>query len=224
MMKTPFVWLGSKRAEKRGVAPIGARLDYAAKMGLPVADGAILLHEFYELLLEAELIHWQNGLFHANNPLEIHDALYTAVRFPTIAKPVVLHPSFTSQQDVEISLMQLTNAEQLTSGLCTIWQAAGPPTNDIRRDILIQEKLNFEVHGIVTSNPDKQFDQLCYDTQKIDITKLGRWESADKSLPKFAQRLQQLMRGIRRTFRDEAWEVAWGDNGRICYLTKIDAM
>ena len=221
MTKTPFIWLGSKRAEKRGVAPIGARLDYAAKMGLPVADGAILLHEFFELLLDSELIHWQNGRFHADDPQEIHDALYTAVRFPKITKPVIVYPAFPTNESSANAAVEFTNAVQLTNSLFTVWQAAGPPTSDLRRDVLVQEKINFDVQGSIVSKPNEPHDQVFLDVQTLNISRLNRWEPSDKTLPDFAQRLQKLMRGLRRTFGDESWEVAWGDNGRICYLTQL---
>ncbi|KAA3658623.1 MAG: hypothetical protein DWQ04_24520 [Chloroflexi bacterium] len=236
-MKTPFIWLGSKRAEKRGVGPIGSRLDYAAKMGLPVANGAILLHEFYQLLLDEKLIHWQNGRFHVDDPQEIHDALYTAVRFPKINKPVTVRPVFNIQinQPTNYECIKFTNASQLTDTLCTVWQVAGAPSTNIRRDIIIQETITPEYLGIAISKSTEQIDQTIYaqpDETKIisptdadrslQMSRLKRWESANNNLPTFAQRLQKLLRGVRRTFGDESWQIEWADNGRICWLTKIE--
>jgi len=236
-MKTPFIWLGSKRAKKRGVGPLGFRLDEAAKAGLPVANGAILQHEFYQLLLDEGLIQWQNGRFHADNPLEIHDALYTAVRFPQLTTPVTVRPAFESLQKPPTVLqnIQFTDASQLTNALCIMWNDGGPPTSDMRRDVLVQETVSSQFHGIAISKPTESFDQVDYahvnaDTtqttlnfdQRLQIPRLRRWQAPEKSLPAFAQRLQNLLRGMRRTFGDESWQIEWIDNGRICQLNQID--
>lgn len=236
-MKTPFIWLGSKRAKKRGVASIGSQLDYAARSGLPVANGAILLHEFYQLLLDEELIHWQNGRFHVDDPLEIHDALYQAVRFPKINKPVTVRPAFNAPQIHPVGLkpVQFTEASQLSHILCEIWQAAGAPTTDIRRDILIQEKQQCQIYGTALSKQTQEVDQIFYNSindvhthlatdfeKSLPIERLSRWQSPAKNLPQFAQRLQKLLRGIRRTFGDASWRIMWEDNGRICWLNTIE--
>jgi hypothetical protein len=36
------------------------------------------------------------------------------------------------------------------------------------------------------------------------------------------QRLQQLLRGVRRTFGQGNWQIDWLDDGRICWLIQID--
>ncbi len=236
-MKTPFIWLGSKRAEKRGVGPIGSRLDYAARMGLPVANGAILLHEFFQLLMDEGLICWENGRFHADNPLEIYDALYTAVRFPKINKPVTVRPAFNSQkhQPTKHQRVQFTDPSQLTGTLCNIWQTAGPPSSNIRRDVIIQETITPEYLGTAVSKPTEKTDLVHYmhageikngpfaqTNLTLQLDRLNRWKAADKNLPAFAQRLQKLLRGVRRTFGDTSWQIEWVDNGRVCWLTKIE--
>ncbi|MCA9929965.1 MAG: hypothetical protein KC419_15885 [Anaerolineales bacterium] len=228
-MKTPFVWIGSKRAEKRGVGAPGAQLDYAARMGLPVAAGAILLHEFYQLLVDEGLIHWQNGRFHAHNAHEIYDALYTAVRFPHLDKPAVIRPTFTPAAAAVLQLqtnIDMQNPQQLTDALCAVWSVGAAPTTQIRRDVLIQEMLDAHWSGTLAARPEPAPDQVHYTAtnngeQTLALPRLRRWQAANAHLPPFAQRLQMLMRGVRRTFGDDVQEIGWVDNGRVCWLDYI---
>jgi hypothetical protein len=41
------------------------------------------------------------------------------------------------------------------------------------------------------------------------------------SLPPFARRLQQLLRGVRRALGDGNWEITWLDDGRDCWLVQV---
>lgn len=236
-MKTPFVWLGSKRAQKRGVGPKGASLDIAARAGLPVAKGAILLHEFYRLLLDETLIHWQNGRLFANNPQEVYDALYTAVRFPRINKPVTVRPAFWPplENATKINNIQFTHPTQLTDTLCTIWAEGDRNNPNLRRDVLIQEAMAVQCCGIACADSSNQDDLVRYawvngDTavyaphhlaEAMQIPHLQRWQASRPDLPPFAQRLQKLLRGIRRTFGEQTRQINWIDDGHICWIDEI---
>lgn len=235
-MKTPFVWLGSKRAEKRGVSAKGALLDRAAAAGLPVPAGGILLHEFYQLLLDEGLIHVSGQRVWADNPTEIYEALYTAVRFPRLERAAAVRTAFSYadgdgdavsvrapvQRDVDLSQPQA-----LTEALCAVWSAALSPAALLRQDVLIMEMVTAEVAGTAISNKMDAEDQvrLTKEAQQktIGLPKLQRWwERPCSDCPPFAPRLQQLLRGTRRTLGDDSsWEIEWLDDGQICWLIQI---
>ncbi|MCZ7668469.1 MAG: hypothetical protein M5U34_15385 [Chloroflexi bacterium] len=43
-------------------------------------------------------------------------------------------------------------------------------------------------------------------------------------MPPYAQRLQKLLRGIRRTFGQGSWQVDWLDDGEICWVVKVEKL
>jgi hypothetical protein len=226
MMQTPFVWLGSKRAKKRGVEPAGALIDLAARAGLPVPKGAVLLHEFYQLLLDEGLIHEQNGRINADDPQEIYEALYTAVRFPRLEKRVTLQPIFllpALSMPGSIQHYAWHDAAQLTNSLCAAWSLA--QNYDIRRDILVMELVAAEMRGTAVIKPSQPDDQIRYtqtdEVYVLTLPRLQRWKRPLTHQPPFAQRLQQLLRGIRRTINHNHLEIHWADDGTVCWLQQI---
>jgi pyruvate,water dikinase len=57
--------------------------------------------------------------------------------------------------------------------------------------------------------------------QSLVLPPLGTWQRPSPHLPAYAQRLQQLLRGLRRTFGQGDWGVAWADDGRICWMLQV---
>ncbi|MCP5097788.1 MAG: hypothetical protein GY943_19750 [Chloroflexi bacterium] len=230
MMKTPFVWLGAKRAKKRDVGPDGALLDLAAKMGLPVPEGAILLHEFYQLLLNEGLIHIENSRIYADDPMEIYDALYTAVRFPHLNAPLILKPIYSSPATPQIKAnntpyppVDWNDADQLSKSLCELWSLAQP--QPVRLDILVMEQVDAELWGTAVTTSTNPTDDICYTNRSgehtLTLAKLHGWKRPTAPIPPFAKRLQQLLRGVRRTIDHDHLEVHWADDGNICWLQQI---
>ena len=230
MMKTPFVWLGAKRAKKRGVGADGAMLDLAAKTGLPVPDGAILLHEFYQLLLDEGLIHLKNNQIYADDPMEIYDALYTAVRFPHLDPPLTLKPVYSASETPQFNVNQTTyppvdwnDAIQLTDSLCELWSLAQP--QELRRDILVMKQVDAEMTGTAVTTTANTTDTIHYTNSSgkhtLKLAQLHGWKRPSSPIPPFAKRLQQLLRGVRRTIDHPHLEIQWADDGKICWLQQI---
>ncbi len=235
MTTTPFIWLGSKRAAKRGVGEKAALLDYATKMSLPVPAGAVLLDEFYQLLLEAEIIYVENGRLHTHDPIELYDALYTAVRFPKLDKPTIIRTAFSDidQEDsfpTGIKLnVDMLDAQQLADSLCELWSLISHNQETTRKDFLIQEMISPQLVGIVKMSKSLQLDQVTlvkiHSQQTIknnyQLPKLTRWQRSSSELPPFAQRLQKLLRGIRNAFGKGNRQIEWMDDGEVCWLLQI---
>ncbi len=229
MTTTPFIWLGSKRAAKRGVGEKAALLDYATKMSLPVPAGAVLLDEFYQLLLEAEIIYVENGRFLTHDPIELYDALYTAVRFPKLDKPTIIRTAF-SDIDQENSFptgiklnVDMLDAQQLADSLCELWSLAQP--QPVRLDILVMEQVDAELWGTAVTTSTNPTDDICYTNRSgehtLTLAKLHGWKRPTAPIPPFAKRLQQLLRGVRRTVDHDHLKVHWADDGNICWLQQI---
>lgn len=227
-----FVWLGANRAAKRGVDEMGTLLDKAAKASLPVPDGAILLHEFYELVREQEIIQEKNGRFTCPNPQHLVSALYSVGRLPAFAEKVMIQTAFNHQPHGQNDPFQKSNRvqnidanvpNQLADALCSIWSIdqKANPTN--RKDIIITRQVNGINSGLALTHPSFEDDRfLDFNRREINtLPKLAAFEPAESTRPPVAQRVQMMMRGIRRSLGASHWEVEWIDDGRICWLVKI---
>ena len=242
-MKPSFIWLGSKRAAKRGVGNKGALLDQSARARLPVPNGAILTHEFYESLKEAGILEEQNGRVQIENPLELTESLYTAVRFPRLNKQVAVRSAFSAEDQLDQSLaghftsilnVDPTNPDALTNALCAVWTSALQREGHFRRDVLILEMVDAQVAGVAFSETAYQDDLINYTTgladklvsgqiagESLQIPQLQGREAVTPDLPPFAQRLQRLLRGVRRSLGHQDWDIEWADDGRVCWLIQV---
>ncbi|MFZ1397836.1 MAG: hypothetical protein WAS33_13100 [Candidatus Promineifilaceae bacterium] len=215
-MRYFFAWLGSKRAAKRDVAEPGCWLDRAANANLPVPAGGIVLHNFYELALAEGVIAEEDGLVTAVSPPELHHLLFNLARFPQLEGPLVIRPLHPNSFGPTLPPIQLDNPTQLSNSLCEGWSAQNG-----RRDLLLISLPENGVWGTAVSLPDATSDHLIQADSTTPLPRLTRWQRPDASLPPHAQRLQMLLRGLRRTFGDEGWEIEWVDNGRICWLWEL---
>lgn len=222
-MKAHFVWLGAKRAAKRGVGAKGALLDQATRAKLPVPAGGILLHEFYEALLENEILVWQNGRCHIPHPPDLYASLYSAARFPQLDKPIAVRAAFTAPRSTASAQLDVNpqDAVVLTTALCQVWSLI-PADAPQRRDVLLMEMVTAQHSGWAQTAVSAS-DTAQVETQDFAslLPHLGKWQRPDAALPPYAQRLQQLLRGLRRTFGAQAWRVVWADDGRICWLLQL---
>jgi hypothetical protein len=197
-----FAWLGSKRAAKREVAEPGCLLDRAANANLPVPAGGIVLHNFYELAREEGVIAENDGLVTAVSPLALHDLLFNLARFPLLDDAMVVRPLLPTSFGPTSPPIRLDDAAQLANSLCEGWSA-----QDGRRDLLLITLPKKEVAGTAVTLPNTPTDQITLPESQIALPHLGRWQRPDDSLPPHAQRLQMLLRGLRRTFGDSGWEI-----------------
>ncbi len=232
MRKTPFIWLGADRARKWPVGEKGRLLDKAAHVGLPVPPGAILLGELYQLLLEEGVILADGGHIAIPDPDWLFETFYEGVRFPRLDKPMLPRRAFsldgaTFSAPTRLSLVNLLDPDDLARMLTAVWSLPNPPET-LRRDVLLQEEVKGEVWGTAVTTPNLP-DQTSYqrpDTLATDLTlpQLGRFGRVAPDLPPFAQRVQKLLRGCRRTFGPATWQIEWRDDGHICWLIQANAL
>ncbi|MCA9999886.1 MAG: hypothetical protein KDE56_29185, partial [Anaerolineales bacterium] len=249
-MMSPFVWLGSKRAKKAGVGNKGALLDYAAKMGLPVPNGGILLHEFYLYALENDLIRREGERLYALDPSVLAAAIFDTFHFPRLETPLAIRSAFSAEDTGTQSLAGHFTSKLGVCGrepaafsrtLCEVWASADKQPGDFRRDVLIMTMVKAQVSGVAFSEAAYADDLVNLTTGTADqlvsglvagetrlLPQLYRGEWPDTHEP-FARRLQLLLRGIRRTFAPGnpaiawrgGWDIEWADDGQICWLIQI---
>ena len=216
-MKYYFAWLGSKRAAKRGVCEVGSLLDQATHGNLPVPAGGILLEEFFQLALAEEIVQQNgDGVITAVSPQALHDLLYGMVRFPKIKEAVAIRPLRNNQFGTPISPINCLDPAALANSLCEGWQQQNG-----RHDLLIITLPQTQLMGTAVSPADATSDTIILPDEKITLPQLTLLQRPDNTLPPHAQRLQMLLRGLRRTFGHTGWEIKWMDDGRICWLWQL---
>ena len=214
-----FVWLGSGRTRKHDLADKVRLLDKIAKAALPVPNGGILLDDFYWLCVQEQMIVVKNGRFTAPRPQQLFDLLYNDIHFPKLNNPVAVRAAFSATPQFN---QQFTNPSQLSDALCTLWSAIRLESDQTRRDILVMEMVAKETWGTAVIQPDNDNDQITYNNEHaLALPQLGAWRRPDSTMPPFVQRLQMLLRGLRRTLDKKIWQVEWIDDGHVCWIIQI---
>ncbi len=213
-------------------------LDETASAGLPVPAGAILLDEFYQILLESGVATLQTGRLEIREPAQLYDTLYNGIRFPRLDYRVTVRPLYSAAGaavDAGDSwpppAVDFTAIAELTHTLTGLWQAAlsweqqNPAAPILRRDVIVMKAVTTHTSGEAVSRLDENSDSIRYQegaaTGTLRLARLNSWQRPDTDLPLFGQRLQQLLRGVRRTVGKGNWQIQWADDGRICWLVKI---
>jgi hypothetical protein len=223
MANTYFAWLGSKRAVKNNVSEKGARLDIAVRRGLPVPNGGVLLDDFYLLCLQEKVAIEASNRVVVPQAEALFDLLYTAVRFPRLAKPCALRPLFEVTTSPHLNV-DVNDPIILAAALAQLWTAVLPCGPEARRDVLIQEMVAVEKGGTAVTSLSSQVDAITSNGTSITLPKLSRWQKPAANVPPHAQRLQKLLAGVRRTFGAAGWQISWADDGRDTWLLQVTAV
>ena len=228
MASSLFIWLGSGRARRRGVGEKGLLLDQAARAGLPVPNGAILLDELRLIFRDKGLIKGCNGRLIAPDPELLHNTLFYSVRLPRFARAVALRPAFAAPAAVPARLsVDLGDAVATAAALAALWSGAELQPSGGRADLLVMEMVTAQVAGTALTNNMAAGRGAPADEIKLrsghvaplsTLPRLTGWQSPNSDLPPFARRVQMLLRGARRTFGPGMWQIEWIDDGQICYL------
>ena len=226
-----FIWLGSGRARRRAVGPPARQLDQAANAGLPVPPGAVLLDEFYHFSLSAGLARANGRGVVIPDPELWHNTLFHSVRLPRFRRPVVVRAvcpagetTTAGQTPIVGRDINFNNPLAAARALAAVWSAA-PPGDPSRRDTLIIETIPAELTGTATTTTGAPADRVTIagpGAAAFALPQLHGRRGPDAGQPPYARRLQQLLRGVRRTLGAGVWRVEWADDGRVCWLTQVD--
>ena len=218
MKQTFFVWLGSNRARKQGVGEKGVLLDRATRARLPVPSGGILLDRFCKGALADGLLVKEKGRIICPDPDLLHEALYQAARFPKLAKPVTVRPLFVVE-DGRFSPrhnIHFTEPSELARSLCEVYSAAHPESE--RWDVVVMEMVEVAASGTAVTRTTPAIDTITCNEQSLTLPHPGSFQAVTQDVSPVAQRLQKLLRGVRRTFGKGEWTVDWADDGEVCWV------
>lgn len=233
MVGVMFIWLGAGRARRRKVGDAGRLLDEAARGGLPVPAGAILLDEFFRLAQTEGLAVEYGGHATIADPELLYNTLIHSVRLPRFRRPV----SVRAVRDDEVSesataltshpFIDFDDPAAAAGALAAAWSAFGQ--EDARRDVLIAERVEARHAGVAVMEADSENDLIRYadgpaGEAVLSLPRLRRGSRSAEALPPFGRRLQQLLRGARRTLGADDWLVEWADDGYICWLVGVQRL
>jgi hypothetical protein len=145
------------------------------------------------------------------------------VHFPRLDKPCAIRPLFASSARSTMNV-DVADPLALAEVMAGLWTAVRPAGPDVRRDVLIQEMVTVAMVGTAVSRQRSQFDVMTTAETNLDLPQLGRWGKTETTAPLYAQRLQKLLAGVRRTFGQGDWQVSWVDDGRVCWLIQVEAI
>ena len=231
MTKSPFIWLGSGRARRRNVARKGRLLDQAARSGLPVPPGGILLDEFYRICLAKGLVEVAGQAVIVPDPVWLHEVLFRDVRFPRLENTVAIRPAAGRGANDAIEkervrmAVDLDDPQQLAEALRAVWSMMLVDDKAQRCDLLLMEMVAVAVAGKAVTEEQTERDQIQLLGRDRDaafaMDKIHTFQRATAELPAYARRLQKLLRGFRRSFGKGDWRFDWADDGHICWLLQI---
>ncbi len=227
-MQRSFLRLGSGKSARYGISPQAIWLDQAAAAGLPTPAGIILLDEAWEQLQAEGIVVVQGENVHVAGA----NTLLERLALHRLRRPVALRPAFSrngrpATDDFPSYLNLAPDAPHpLIHALVTLWQAGQAQTVKLRRDILVLEMVAARQSGTALT-------QAAFEDDRVQLA--GSADGAPRWLPQLAvgersneddggwRRLQQLLRGVRRTFHHlgPAWELEWADDGVTCWLLQL---
>ncbi len=230
MAKPYFVWLGSGRSKRRRVDGPAHWLDETAKARLPVPPGAILLDEFYQFCLEHDLVRTSGQALFITDAELLHNTLFYSIHLPRFDELVTLQPTRLAATLADAAAypeFDSADPQAFAAALARAW-SNGAQDPAARQDVYLLEKLPATRYGQALTASDSSTDVAwagANDSDSLPITlpRLGRWQRPDDDTPAYLGRLQQLLRGLRRTLDSAGWTVSWADDGEICWLTGIYA-
>lgn len=228
MPKLMFAWLGSGRTRRRNVAPATQSLDAAARAGLPVAPGAVLLDEFFRLAADHHLLSLTGEQVVVTEPEALWATIFESAHLPRFDRPVEVRPATASGDAWGCAAVDSADAQTFAQALAAAWSAASGEA--ARRDVVLLETVDPTLAGTAVSNAAATEDQVWTASaaptlgEPRPLPRLSRWQLPDDTRPDHEQRLQMLLRGVRHSLGRGDWLIAWADDGQVCWLRGVSRL
>jgi phosphohistidine swiveling domain-containing protein len=238
--------LGSGKAASLGVGNKARLLDIAAREGLRVPTGYILLDRVWELALAEGYLRIQDGRVVCDNPA----AFYESMRLPAFPDKtkVAVRSAFTVEDTPNLSMaghfasiidVDPSKPKAFIDALCKVWDTS-LEYDDLRRDVLVMVMVDAQVAGVAFTEAHYEDDRVNFvegTAEKLLAGEVGgdglelprlrpfeKGENEEGTLRSFAtwqDRLQAMLRRVRRVFGAKSWDIEWADDGVNCYLLQV---
>ncbi len=247
MIKRPVVdWvvLGSGRSANLGVGNKGRLLDLAARAGLLVPAGIVILDDMWHEALRLGLVRREGDRIVLGDGA----CLLTRLNLPPFAGPIAVRSAFALEDAPTQSLagfftsclnVDARDPATLTAAMVEVWGSAERAPGMFRRDVLLLQMVQARHAGVAFTEQEHEDDLVnvvdgladrlvsgAVPGETLLLPKLRRWEAppgAANLVPPapFARRLQLLLRDIRRVFGAGDWDIEWADDGEQCWLIQM---
>jgi phosphohistidine swiveling domain-containing protein len=239
-----WVLLGAGRSANLGVGNKARLLDLAARAGLPVPAGLIVLDDVWHAAVRLGLVRQER------TGVEVGDArrLLARLDLPRFARRVAVRSAFALEDAPSQSLAGFFTSRldvdphdpaALAAALAEVWGSAERAGGTFRRDVLLLQMVDARHAGVAFSEQEHEDDLVNVVAGTADrlvsgavagelllLPKLRHWEAppgAASLMPAqpFATRLQRLLRDVRRVFGAGDWDIEWADDGARCWLIQL---
>jgi pyruvate,water dikinase len=234
--------LGSGEAAHKGCGPKAALLDRAARAGLPVPPGVIVLDEAWRSAVERGLVRVEGVT--DRRPVSVPDPslLVHLIGLPPFAGPLAVRSAFSAEDGTTDSLAGVfvsglfvdgRRPAALAAGLAGVWASAFRRPRGFRRDLILQEMIHARRAGVAFTERQYEDDVVNATEGTAEHLVGGTLSGESLLLPKrrggerptedapAAARLQVLLRDVRRVFDEEDWDVEWADDGEHVWLVQV---
>lgn len=200
-MNSAFVVrLGSGSAARHGVGSKGKMLDIAARAGLPVPRGIIILDTAADLAVLHGAADQIDGQLRITDPQK----LAMLLELPPFTRPVAVRSAFSAEDNEETAMagyfrtvlnVDPTDVEALSGAIGTVWLSAKLPDVSeivedaaaaaiVRRDVLVMDMVTPQVAGVAFTEQEFEDDLVNYTTGTAERLLSGEISGEAMSLPK----------------------------------------
>jgi rifampicin phosphotransferase len=232
--------LGSGKAGKLNAGNKGALLDQAARAGLAVPAGVLLLDTAWDqAVLRGLMTIADDGRITFPYP----NRLLQFLHLPDFDGPVAVRSAFSAEDTHEASLagyfetvlnVPLDDPDAFADALKTVLESTRARDGDYRRDVLVMRMVQAQQAGVAFTEREHEDDLVNYVSgtaqglvagetsgESLTLAKLRPFESRLDDLPAWQHRLQRLLKGVRRWLGQQDWDIEWADDGERCYLVQL---
>jgi pyruvate,water dikinase len=215
---THHVILGSGQTAGLGVGNKGTLLDRAARAGLPVPKGLILLDSAWQESLAVGLIIIQNNTVFAPDPaglvnyLQLNTLTHSFSETPPhprssvsgLRSSLAVRSAFSAEDRESESLagfftsrlfVDPTDPAQFAAALAEVWASALKQPGEFRRDVLIMQMVAAQHAGVAFTERDFEDDLINFTSGTADTLVAGEVEGKQIFLPKL-RKMDDLGFGI----------------------------
>lgn len=227
---------------RRGIATKGVLLSRAQRAGIAVPPSMILLDEAWQFARQHDMLAGPTDVLVPRDIGAFMNALKIFPGLTELGARVAVRGLYTAENEPALRLQGISasklrvdrrDPQALATAICTVWSAADRFSRVQRRDLLLMTMVEPQHAGVAVLESIYEDDVVNFTGGSADPLVQGRATGVSIQLPRlrhrepaqaklpFAQRLQALIRQVRRVFGDADWELEWADDGTTCWLVQI---
>lgn len=194
------------------IEPLGVNLNLAMRAQLPVPNGIVLPQTAWRRLIADNFVEVAGEDVLVNGA----DVFLKRLALDKLKRPVAVRGlSSACPEPIEVAEndhlhIAPTNTETIITTIVAIWQSG--------QTALVHDALQPQQRGSIHLLSSAQTDHIqLANGKQFALARLSRWQRPTAPQA-WQRRLQQLIRGVARTFADANWSIQFVDDGEVCWL------